>query len=348
MYSLSQPLTKEYILSYVTEQQIFEKYLGIPVEFGKKICSPLRKDKHPTCGFAYSKSGNLLFRDFGGHFFGTAFDLVEQLYGLKYCQVLQKIAADFNLSSIEINASRKLPVVNNQVYKEKEFADIRVKRRPWSNKDLDYWKKFGIDAITLKFYNVAACEALWLNGKIIYVYHPSDPAYIYYFGDHQYKIYFPMRDQYRFLCNTASVQGYQQLPEKGDILVITKSMKDIMVLRTMKINAISFQGETVFPSRSIIENLKSRFEAVVTLYDFDYAGVTTANKIRKIYGVPAYFLTNGRLKTHDYLAKDPAEFVEFHGRYNAIDLATKFIDDVTKRFITKNSDPTVHYARQII
>ena len=59
-------LSKTFILSKVSQELIFSKYTGIPIEIINKcvtenslICSPFRNDRHPTVGFAYNDKHKL-------------------------------------------------------------------------------------------------------------------------------------------------------------------------------------------------------------------------------------------------------------------------------------------------
>jgi len=45
-------LSPQFILSQVSQVEVFEFYMRIPVNLKKSICSPLRKNSHPTCSFA--------------------------------------------------------------------------------------------------------------------------------------------------------------------------------------------------------------------------------------------------------------------------------------------------------
>lgn len=60
-------ITKELILSHISEETLMEHYLGIPVKKGI-FRSPLRTDNNPTCSFDRDKYGRLVFKDFNGSF----------------------------------------------------------------------------------------------------------------------------------------------------------------------------------------------------------------------------------------------------------------------------------------
>ncbi len=313
-------ITKDYILSHVSQDQIMEKYLGLKAKLGVKVCSPLRKDKNPTCEFRV-KGDRLYFVDFSGDFFGDCFNVVERMYGVKFTKALEIVASDFNLGK-KINVEKKNIQTIVTAENQKNYSSIKIKVRNWSEKDLQYWNQFGINEPTLKFFNVFACELIFLNDRIVYNFNANDPAYAYRFAKGEYKIYFPKRshNEMRFMCNTTKIQGLKQLPEKGDLLIITKSYKDVMVLRRFGIHAISYQGEGILPHAKDVEILRKRFKTIFSFYDFDLAGIRTANRMRKLYQIPPVFLTNGRFGSINYGAKDPAEYVHHHGIEQSIKL----------------------------
>ena len=57
-------LTKNAVLSKISQISIFSYYMNIPealikhcIDTGELICSPLRNDEHPTAGFRYDNKG---------------------------------------------------------------------------------------------------------------------------------------------------------------------------------------------------------------------------------------------------------------------------------------------------
>ena len=324
MYELQEPLTKEYILKNLTQEQILEHYLGVPIVFNKKICSPLRRDTNPTCGFRYAPSGDLYFRDFSGHFAGNAFNVVEYIYGCNFNQALEIIAKDFKLRSSDSKISKVN--YNYQSVKESQQrnTEINIKVRAFNSDDKDYWSGFGISKATLLHFNVFPCEVVWLNGNVVYRYTKDDPAYAYRFDEGIYKIYFPRRSKMRFMCNTNVMQGKAQLKDTENFVILTKSMKDVMCLYEFGIPAVAPQSESVYPTENSIEVLKNRFNKVYTFYDFDYAGIKMAAEISRLYNIEPLFLTNGRFNTVDYGAKDWSDFVQNHGKQYATMLVESF------------------------
>ena len=93
----------------------------------------------------------------------------------------------------------------------------------------------------------------------------------------------PTKRKYRFLSNWHStlIQGSKQLPKSGDVLVITKSLKDVMSLYEFGITAVAPNSENLFLTDAQYDKLRLRFNSIYLLYDRDLPGVKSANKIRK-------------------------------------------------------------------
>lgn len=96
--------------------------------------------------------------------------------------------------------------------------------------------------------------------------------------------------------------GIYNLPPKGKLLIITKSAKDVMVLYSLGFYAIAPYTETARFTNKQIDELKSRFDYIVSIYDNDSTGVRSANVLQQAYHIPAVFIP--KLKdVSDYRAK---------------------------------------------
>lgn len=303
-------LDSEFILKRVSQEEIFERFLNIDVQTHSLFSSPLRVDHKPTCNFFYSRSGDLLYKDFSGHFTGNCFQIVKFIYNCDYNQALQIIAKEFKLIEGD-NIIERIPKVFNKQIKEK--ADIKVQWASFEKDDLNYFKQFGITLKTLNFFEVGKCKFFWINNTLIYSTKKENPAYGYYFGKNELKIYLPFNTP-RFYCNTNIIQGLKQLPKQGNRLIITKSLKDVMTFYELGIPAIAPQGESQIIPESLANELKKRFKIIYVLYDFDLTGIRSANKMKKLYGFKILFLTNGRFKTYNFKAKDISDYVKIKHR----------------------------------
>ena len=328
MVNIFPKITKSFILNRISEVEIMERYLGLKVDFNKLYRSPLRTDKYPTCKYYYSK-GRLYFKDFNGSFYGDCFSVVQSLYSTTFLDSLYIIANDFNLLKVP---NRKLV---NYIFSTpiQEKLSIGIRSQKFTSTDKAYWGSYFIKEETLNSYFVYSCAQLFIGENIIYTYSKKDPAYAYYFGNGSYKIYFPLRkkEEKRFInnCNSSIIQGYWQLPDKGELLVITKSYKDVICLKEFNISAIAPQSESCGLTHIFIEELYSRFDNIVSLYDFDLTGIRGANKLYREEGIKPIFFTNGRFGSIDYGSKDFSDYLYNNG-------LTKTKELVNSLLITKN------------
>lgn len=112
------------------------------------------------------------------------------------------------------------------------------------------------------------------------------------------------------------IQGTHMLPKSGEYLVITKSMKDCMVLYELGIPAIAPCSETTFISDSQYRKLKERFDNIVILWDNDLTGIKFANKFRKQYDIIPLWLPRD---TH----KDISDYYKAEGKKKTLELIEK-------------------------
>lgn len=128
-------LTKEDILSKVSEEEIFSHY-GVPIQKGL-FCSRLRKDTHETCGLTRSKSGRLLYKDFGYQdHVGDAFWYVSTLYNTTYQGALNIIANDFGIRESSKPKNKAVLAYSGEKVEERSSAVIQVQIRPFTAEDL--------------------------------------------------------------------------------------------------------------------------------------------------------------------------------------------------------------------
>jgi hypothetical protein len=313
-FYLEPKITKDFLLSYNSEETYMSFYLGIPIKKGL-FCSPLRKDNSPTCSFYRNKQGDLIFKDFNGSFYGNFISVVMYKCSLNYSEALRAIANDFNLIKTPGYVKHKGIVRDNiQKFEAPETSLIRVEVQDFQPKELEWWMTFGITEKTLKKFNVYSCKNIFLNGSYFMASTPGCPAYGYYGGKEDnielWRIYFPKKKQYRFLTNwkAKQIQGFKQLPKQGKLLVITKSMKDVMCLYNLGIKAIAPNSENLFLSDKVLDDLKKRFTYIAVFYDNDLPGISNMCKIKKEHPELVYTWIPRR-----YGAKDISDFRSKYG-----------------------------------
>lgn len=317
-YTFQPKVTKDFLLSKNNEETYMSYYLGIPVQKGL-FKSPLRNDNHVTCSFFRGKSGNLYFKDFADNKCLTFEGVVMAKYNCTYVQALKIIAHDFGL--ISNTPVKKQTVKIQPKFEGDKQTFIQIEMKDYTEPELKWWNSFGISRDILHHFKVYSCKTVFLNGNIYAQSAQHSPIYGYYFGKkdgaEQWRIYMPQRKEFRFIGNvpTKTIQGYKQLPKNGKLLVITKSMKDVMCLYSLGISAIAPNSETQFVSDKVLEELKQRFTHVVLLYDNDLTGVRFTNKIRKLH--PELIVS---LIPRSTGAKDISDYYHTYGRDSTINL----------------------------
>ena len=323
-FTFEPKITKSYLLSQYSEETYMEYYLGIKVAKGL-FCSPLRRDNTPTCSFYKNKSGELIFKDFNGSFYGNFISVVMEKYHVSYYKALQIIAEDFNLSKRHTDKVAVNPIKpSTTVFKDTGPVDVRVEIKDFTQEELNWWNSYGITLDILKKFNVYSCKNIFLNGELFKTIYKDNFMFGYYGGKKDnlelWRIYFPKQSNYRFLTNwpAKKIQGLKQLKKDGDICVITKSMKDTMCLYSLGISAIAPNSENLFIADTILERLKSKFKYIIVLYDNDLPGIQNMRKIKKKHPELIYFY----IPRH-YNAKDISDFYKKYGK----DKTLEFVKD---------------------
>jgi hypothetical protein len=332
-YEIKEPVSIEGILSLYSDYQIFKFYIPNLI-LGGIMNSPLREDNNPSFSVFYSKRyGKLLFNDFSTNEKGDVFVFVSKLFNINYYEALCKICIDFNITKFAIKNSDKLSKTKGIIEKHfsniKESTIIKIKKKNFTDFDLKFWKQFNILTDTLHKFNVVRCEYVFIGDKIIKS-QDNDPIYCYLErkdGVITYKLYRPFSEKYRFINNRDNSiwDGWEQLPDKGDLLIITKSRKDIMsIYETCNIYSTCLNSEGVLPKKPVVNQLKKRFKQIYIFYDNDCNKKTNkgrifAKKFSKTFKIPF-------IEIPDHLVI----------RYNAKDFSD----------LVKNSNP--HFAKTIL
>jgi hypothetical protein len=301
-------ITKDFVLSRVTEELIFSRYLGEPIEFNTRYRSPLRDDSNPTCTFKL-RNGRLMFKDWSGHFAGDCFDFVMKMFGVSFIEALKLISQDFNL--IEKKAIYKATKRSSNYSSRKKKLEVTI--LPHTRENCEYWIKLGVTKKTLLKFRVYPIRHVFLDGELNYSWQNKNPGYVYILKKGQYKVYFPYKRDFRFLSNAFIAQGVDLLPESGELCVITKSYKDVMCLYELGITSFALANEVVLPTEEQVQWLRNKFDVLLSLYDFDLTGIKTANQMRKKFNIKPFFLTNGRFRTENFHAKDLSDYITLHG-----------------------------------
>lgn len=332
--STDKELTIANILSQVSEIVLWRYYVDQDFKLGKPFSAPYRHDTNPSFGI-FQKNDRVYAKDFGGYFYGDIFNYVQFIYGLNYYHSLIKINEDFGLGLCydkglnKVNISSTKTIGKRQFKKLEKFEQtvqsestkIQIVPRKINEEDLRYWNSYGISESILKRYNVYCVQLMKINRYTQYTYNKDDPAYGYYFPKTKHiKIYFPNRSKNRFVGsvnNYEDIQGYYQCDvkrkEDNKLLILTKSMKDVMTLRSFGIDAMAIHGERHRFQEDFIRHIKKYYHRIISLYDRDEKGMLGAKYLWKEYNIPPYFINK------KYDSKDISDLYKNKGKDETLD-----------------------------
>jgi hypothetical protein len=312
------PLSKENILLFITDEQIFRRYIDKNFEIGEVFSSPLRpgSDPHPSFAVYYNRFvQKLMYKDHGaGGDGGDCFKFVMRLYKCNFWEACNQINSDFNLNLGGISKDLNLiKQINHDLNIKKEKKDIKFLTQEFNEKDLKDWNSYGITINTLNKYNVYCVNRYWVNDSIRRVYTDKFPIYAYYFPrTKNKKIYIPNEvfpnKWFSNANNEWDIQGYDQLPDKGDLCIITKSMKDVMCLYELGYNAVATHGEGHYINPDFIRHLKERFKKIIFFYDNDKPGLICGERMSALYDCKYTYIPV------EFEEKDISDFYKNHGK----------------------------------
>jgi 5S rRNA maturation endonuclease (ribonuclease M5) len=307
-------VTKELLMSRHSQEKYMEHYLGVHVGRGL-FKSPLRSDRRPTCAFYKNKHGDLIMKDFGSTFSGNFINVVMAKFDVSYQKALRIIANDFGIiKDPEIKINPPKIEYSGNVLDEHEQSKIQIEAKDFSEKELKWWGSFGITQETLKKFKIYSCKHVFLNGNLFTSSTENIPVFGYYGGKkdgiEHWRIYMPTKRNFRFISNWTKymIQGAHTLPDSGEVLVITKSLKDVACFYELGIPAIAPCSETIFLHDNQLQALKKKFKHIIVFFDNDIAGVSNMRKIKKKYPELSYYFIPRK-----YEVKDLSDAVKRYG-----------------------------------
>lgn len=340
MYTVNiSELTIEEVLTRTDELSIFQHYLE-DFKVGRTIKSPLRKDNNPSFSVFYSEATKrkFLYKDFATGDTGTCFDLVMNMYGVDLFNSLKVIDRDLNLgiSDNKYNKPNKV-FIDYTKYIKPSSTIIEVTRRNWNDKeDKEFWGKYNISVSTLKKYDIHPLQHVWINGNIIVSHKINNPIYGYRFykdSKFTWKIYQPYSNRFKWLSNTdkSVLQGWEQLPNNGDTLIITKSLKDVMCLYEMGIPAVAPQAESQNLKDTVMGELKKKFKNILVFFDNDF---DKSENIGRLQAEKFCGINNLNMIEIDdeYKIKDISDFIAIRSIKEAEELMQFLIDGLTLKY----------------
>lgn len=293
------------ILERVDEYSLYCFYLEFEPVIGQKYRSRLRQgDDVASFGLYTRKYGGdlpheFMWKDQGIAFmknYGDIFYLVQVMYGLETrLEALIQVATDHGL--LEGTTSRSKQIIITPSYKPD--CRIRIKSRDMDFNDYRYWSSYNIGKHLLEMYHVSAVEYFFLFDTDIYPRMPRGRMYAYRIFN-RYQLYQPYPKTFWMDWTDTCFPGLEQLSGQKDLLIVTKSMKDIMCLRSFGYEAVAPRAENMIPSEYFIEWLQT-FKKVFMLLDND--GKSSAH----LYPFEAVYIPE------ESGEKDPTDYVKRFG-----------------------------------
>lgn len=308
----SSKLNKQSVLAKISQVTIMATYLNLSdkivqycIDSGELICSPIRDDAHPTCGFKYDNKGKLKFRDFAGYFWGDCFDVVALIMSYIYkksydvsnkedfIKILRHIT--FTFKDIFYGQEKDINLVNEintaivNIRHSKPVIELVV--RAWNENDKKYWEQFGVPLQFLNLNFIYPVEQYYINRKINpepkYYYRSNDPCYGYCLGQdrngiYNIKLYFPNRKKNitRFITNCNHLEGIYNLDRRDyDYIVITKSTKDRVSIGANVRHIISLYGQDKIGTVGVINIPHETYRLRQNEYDWLKSKLKDTGKI---------------------------------------------------------------------
>jgi hypothetical protein len=283
---------------------LHEKLTGQDVKF-KSIFNA--NDSKPSM-FIYVARDTQTYKwkDFSSGKQGNHIELVKQLFGIDdVIEAHVKIKNDYYKYLSSGGKFESKEYIIPPKYKLKSY-----KIRNWTTSDADYWKQYMISSKLLEFYNVKPLSNFTIgrednsskfnvDGLGIYGFFKKDGSI--------YKIYRPLCKENKFFNVSNYVQGLEQLTFKKPYLIICSSLKDLMVLKKLNFKTIEYiapNSESTIIKKSLIDELKSKYQNVCTLFDNDPAGIKGMLKYKEEYNLKP---------VHFKIEKDVADCMKVHG-----------------------------------
>lgn len=338
------------LLAEVNDYAIYSHFIGREIKCREFISSPLRPDNNPSFNIYYARhpkwTDQILYKDFSG-LSGNVFSFVENWAVYNESINLKTIFETVNY----IREKMKLDsgtIDRRTVTPEKISASTyHVSVYPnYLSGHLEFMYDLGVDPnFAQNTYFVYACEYLMNeHDQVIKSFHGT-VTFAYVIFD-KFKLYQPFETNFQkfFNCCTSDyVQGFQQCKVTGqDTLIITKSMKDILVIQSHTEewwDIIAPHGEGYNLNDAWIR-WYLLYNRIILMYDPDLAGINGMNKARKaIKAHPNYrgqkievrFVWNGPriLKSGKMVVpvKDCADYRLIYGKEKMTNRLTEILYD---------------------
>lgn len=261
----------QYVISSVSNKKI-------GLEGRASLPNPFKSYDKKHSFSIYNHAGRLYFKEHGdGGYSGDIFEFMARYFNLdsqsnfkEICKRSLKLL-NIYMSNIDVRSSgiKQKPqdiIKKSLSVKEKEFTAI----------EYEYWRQSGITPDVLAKYNVKSIFSYQTKNGMTIDYKKSKYIFAYALENACYKIYQPFNSKFKWSWIGQKPKDYifgiDQLPESGELLLISAGERDTLTLVSHGYSAICFNSETATFPNQLIDSLKERFKNVAIIYDADKTG----------------------------------------------------------------------------
>lgn len=293
--------TLEELHAHIGELDIYIHYFGDINKNEVWFNSPFRQDSKPSFRISFYE-GHWVWTDFGiSPYPNKVINFVMKIENLNFYEAI-------NFCYYNICKTNKILHVYEKSKKVSCFISKNFKKI-----ELDYFKQASITEQDLLDFNVYTGD-IYLNDRIYMSSSNQNPVFIYMFNieKQKYQGYQPLKTNNRFFNNNINEEtlGFNTLKYRKNLLIITKSYKDIIVWNKLGIDAIAPPTEVLFIKEEHLNYFKLIYKTIIVNFDNDETGVKKSIEYTQKYNLGYFNIPKG-------LAKDPFEFVVKYG-YNEL------------------------------
>ena len=300
------------VFNKLNQLDVWSDILGTHVSIGQMVTSPFRPDQHPHC-IVTEYNGTVFITDFAYPQYNkyTCVHAVALFKNIGLNAAASLICNKF-LHGLNVNLSSIYDIrVSNIIKKQSKSKEIYFESFLYDGKptftefDKNYWSLRGVRKAQLNRHNVYSVHHYYIGDSYIT---PNHPMYAYYFPDvGRVKLYSPFEKKENKWIGTTTVDDVWESLNGSDTCIITKSLKDLMVLENIvpDIDIIAPQNEGCYFDIEFTKN----YDTIYILMDNDGAGrrASTIQKKRIGDNCKVIFIP-------EELAKDTDELYVNHGR----------------------------------
>lgn len=242
---------------------------------------------------------------------GNVVTLIQKLYNKDYVSALIYI---YNKYVANTSVTSSIRTIQSFTQEDLNFTHIV---KPFDNVDKKFWSECFIKSATLEYFGIDSIASVYKNDKLVWNSTNTNPIYFLpaydvinnciknrYYRPYNTEKY--NRDStFKWIGNSNKncIFGYRELVDREDVLFITKSFKDLMVLFELGLNSIAVVGETHFINEDILNDLKKRFKYIYVFFDTDATGKKFSIKFTNMYNL--YYINI----PDKYDCKDPSDLI---------------------------------------